>query len=63
LKNPSWNGEVLKEVYPWGTVKTPTRRVNIETAKELNQEEINEIFLRTELYLREFDYLEIYEEL
>jgi len=44
-------------------VKTPTRRVNIETAKELNQEEINEIFLRSELYLRGFDYLEIYEEL
>ena len=60
LNNPSWNGEALKEVYPWGTVKIPTKEVNIQTAKELNSEEINEVFLRTKMYLENFDYMEIY---
>jgi hypothetical protein len=60
LKNPSWNSEPLKQVYPWGTVKIPTPEVNIETAKELSKEEINEIKLRTELYLEHFDYTDIY---
>lgn len=63
LAKPSWNGEVLKQVYPWGTVKTPTAEVNLNTAKELNANEINEIFLRTEMYLKEFGYSDIYAEL
>ncbi|MBC8147947.1 MAG: sulfotransferase, partial [Bacteroidetes bacterium] len=63
LNNPSWNGEALKEVYPWGTVKIPTQEVNIETAKELNSDEINEVFLRTKMYLENFDYMDIYEKI
>ena len=63
LNNPSWNGEVLKQVYPWGTVKTPTRKVNIETAQELTASEINEVYFRTEMYLEAFDYMDIYEEI
>lgn len=60
LNKPSWNGAALKEVYPWGTVRTPNRAVNIETAKQLNKEEIREIYLRTEMFLKEFEYMDIY---
>lgn len=60
LKQPSWNREKLKEVYPWGTVKIPTPEVNIQTAKELNQDEIQEIYFRTEMYINNFNYSEIY---
>jgi hypothetical protein len=63
LNNPSWNGEELKEVYPWGTVRIPTHEVNIQTAKTLNPEHIQEVFQRTEMYLKEFDYLSVYEEI
>ncbi|MBN2745635.1 MAG: sulfotransferase [Bacteroidales bacterium] len=63
LKNPSWNGEPLKEVYPWGTVRIPTKEVNIDTARELTKEQIEEIYLRTELYLQKFDYMGIYDQI
>lgn len=63
LSQPSWNGEPLKEVYPWGTVRIPSRKVNINTARELTKEQIQEIYLRTELYLEHFDYWDIYDEL
>ncbi len=63
LKNPSWNGEPMMEVYPWGTVRIPTREINIATAKTLTMTEVSEIYLRTELYLEHFDYMDIYDEL
>jgi hypothetical protein len=63
LSKPSWNGEALKEVYPWGTVRIPTPEVNIETAKALSKEEIDEIYLRTEMYLDRFDYMDIFKQL
>src|ERR1051326_182120 len=43
LAYPSWNGELLKEVYPWGTVRIPTEEVNLQNAKELSKAEISEI--------------------
>ncbi len=60
LKSPSWNGEPLKEVYPWGTIRIPTEEVNIKTAKELSKEEIKEIYLRTQHYIDFFGYKDIY---
>lgn len=63
LKYPSWNGTKLKQVYPWGTVKIPSAKVNFETAKELTISEKNEIFLRTENLITEFDYKEFYDKL
>ena len=63
LSQPSWNGEPLKEVYPWGTVRIPTPEVNIETAQLLSKEEIHEIYLRTKMYVKEFGYEEIYEKI
>ncbi|MGK7925061.1 MAG: sulfotransferase [Spirulina sp.] len=56
LKVPSWNGEPLEEVYPWGTIRKATPEVNLATAKELSTEEIEEIRLRTWQYLEVFNY-------
>jgi hypothetical protein len=56
LKRVSWNGQELKEVYPWGTIRTPTPEANLATARELNQEQREEIRLRTRPYLEAFDY-------
>ncbi|MBU0489351.1 MAG: sulfotransferase [Bacteroidetes bacterium] len=60
LKETSWNNEKLKEVYPWGTIKTPSIVTNLTTAKSLSKEEVREIFSRTELYIKHFDYSPIF---
>ena len=36
---PSWNGAKLVEVYPWGTVRTPTPEANVATMNELTDDE------------------------
>jgi hypothetical protein len=36
---PSWNGQKMEEVYPWGTVRTPTPVANIATMNELTADE------------------------
>jgi hypothetical protein len=56
LCNVSWNGQQLKEVYPWGTIRIPTPAANIATAKELNNSQIEEIRRRAWPYLESFDY-------
>ena len=63
MKYPSWNAEKLTEVYPWGTIRTPTEEVNIATAKELSKAEIEEIHLRTKLYVDLFNYKDIYKKI
>ena len=56
LTRPTWNGEPLKEVYPWGTIRTPTPEANLATARELNAAQIEEVRLRARPYLESFDY-------
>jgi hypothetical protein len=51
LARPTWNSNVLSEVYPWGTVRTPTPEANLATANELSAEEKEEIRLRTKPFL------------
>lgn len=63
LEYPSWNKERLKEVYPWGTVRIPTREVNLKTAGELGKAEIREIYERTESLVNTFNYNSIYSQL
>jgi hypothetical protein len=63
LAEPSWNGEVLKEVYPWGTVRIPTEAVNLKTAQELSKEEIKEIYDRTRHYIDLLNYNKFYKKL
>jgi hypothetical protein len=53
---PSWNGTVLAEVYPWGTIRNATPEVNRRTALELSLDDRAEIRARTAQYLEVFDY-------
>jgi hypothetical protein len=56
LATPSWNGEALTEVYPWGTIRTPTLEANRATAAELSSGEQEEVALRAGPYLQALDY-------
>lgn len=56
LRTPSWNGEPLKEVYPWGTIRKATPEANKATAMELSPAERDEIRARAWQYLDTFDY-------
>jgi hypothetical protein len=56
LGQPSWNGQPLTEVYPWGTIRVPTAAVNRQTAEELSLEERQAIELRTRWLLPALGY-------
>jgi Sulfotransferase family len=56
LRKPTWNGEELEEVYPWGTLRKVTPEVNRATAAELSEQERAEIRTYTWQYLDVFDY-------
>jgi hypothetical protein len=56
LARPTWNGQALPEVYPWGTIRTPTPEANRATAEELSPAEKEEVRLRTEPLLGFFSY-------
>ena len=43
LATPSWNGKVLEQVHPWGTIRTPTTAANKATGNELGPDEKEEI--------------------
>ena len=48
--------EKLTEVFPWGTIKIPSTKNNIEKAMSLSEVEIEEIKSRTNLYLKYYGY-------
>jgi hypothetical protein len=56
LAKPSWNGSTLEEVYPWGTIRSPTLAANHATALELSAEEQSEVAARAWQYLDIFGY-------
>jgi hypothetical protein len=56
LATPSWNGEALEEVYPWGTLRAVTPDANRATAAELSGAEIGAIRALTWQYLDSFSY-------
>jgi Sulfotransferase family len=58
LAGPSWNGQPLQEVYPWGTLRAVTPQANRETAAELSDDEIAQIGALAWQYLDEFSYSE-----
>jgi len=62
LARISWNGGELEQVYPWGTIRTPTPEANLQTARELTPAQISEIRLRARQYLETFDYKNFIEE-
>jgi Sulfotransferase family len=56
LDKPTFNGEPLEEVYPWGTIRSATPEANRATALELSRGEREEIRLRARPYLDPFGY-------
>lgn len=56
LKKPTWNGNELEEVYPWGTIRKATPEANKATAQELSTKERDDIRALTWQYLDVFDY-------
>ena len=56
LATPSWNGRALTQVYPWGTIRTPTLEANRATAAELSAEEQAEVRLRAGPFLEALGY-------
>jgi hypothetical protein len=56
LRTPTWNGTALEQVYPWGTIRTPTPAANRATAAELSAAEQAEVRSRAWQYLEVFDY-------
>jgi hypothetical protein len=56
LTRPSWNGQPLEEVYPWGTLRAVTPDANRATAAELSGAEIDEIQSLAWQYLDAFSY-------
>ncbi len=56
LDVPSWNGQPLEEVYPWGTIRKATTQANLATAQELSADEQLEIQLLAHQYLKAFNY-------
>jgi len=56
LAAPSWNGNPLEEIYPWGTIRKATPQANYATANELSADEREEIRSRTWQYLEIFNY-------
>jgi hypothetical protein len=51
LARPTWNGQVLTQVYPWGTIRVPTPEANRATADELTAAEKEEIRIRAKPFL------------
>jgi hypothetical protein len=56
LATPSWNGRKLEQVYPWGTIRTPTPEVNRATAAELSDEERKQVAIWTGPYIEKMGY-------
>jgi hypothetical protein len=56
LARPTWNGRPLEQVYPWGTIRSPTPEANRATADELTDAEKEEVRARTAPFLDVFGY-------
>jgi hypothetical protein len=56
LASPSWNGKMMDQVHPWGTIRTPTPEANQAAAKEHSAADTEEIRLRAEPFLQPFGY-------
>ena len=56
LETPSFNGNPLEQVYPWGTIRSATTDANRATAEELSGSERDEVRARAEPYLERLDY-------
>jgi hypothetical protein len=53
---PSFNGEKLVEVFPWGTIRLPTPEANLATANELTAAQKKEMRSLTGVMMKPFGY-------
>jgi hypothetical protein len=53
---PSWNGEPLAELAPWGTIRQATPEANRAAAASLSPAEVNAIRVRAGGYVESLDY-------
>lgn len=56
LAAPSWNGEPLSEIYPWGTIRLASPAANRSAALELSYSERSEVALRAGPFLERLNY-------
>ena len=56
LKRTTWNGQLLRTLYPWGTVRTPTPEANRKTALELSDSDRAEVRIRAKPFLEILKY-------
>lgn len=56
LSRPTWNGQALDEVYPWGTIRKPTLEANRSAADSLSDNEREAIAMWASPYLDSFGY-------
>lgn len=56
LLYPSWNGRKLDDVYPWGTIRKPTKDANIAALNSLSDSEKTEIRLLSTIMLGSLGY-------
>jgi len=56
LRQPTWNGGALEEVYPWGTIRKASPEANKATAQELAKDEIETIRVWAQPFLEALDY-------
>lgn len=56
LLYPSWNGQKLEDVYPWGTINIPDVNEQETRKQELSKQEISEIELISKIFLQELGY-------
>lgn len=50
---PSFNRVPLTQVYPWGTIKTPTHEANVATMGELDKDETDAVSRETVVMMRQ----------
>lgn len=56
LLYPSWNGEKLEAIFPWGTIKTATPEANIDTMNELTADEKAQVRSIAIVMLKQYGY-------
>ena len=54
--HPSFNGQRLERVHPWGTIVTPTSEANVATARLLDEEQRQGVRVEASAMLPSFGY-------
>jgi hypothetical protein len=57
---PSFNRKRLEQVYPWGTIRTPTPQANVATANALTREQKERLLVEASVMISAMGYEEFY---